>query len=60
ALKERALSRTALSPSIAAADAAPMKVPVSPGCHTKEIALLLACGLNHSAHAGVSCIAAAG
>lgn len=34
-------------------------VLVSPRCHTKENALLLAYGLNHSAHAGESCMAAA-
>ena len=37
----------------------PMMAPVSPGCHTKKNALLLACGLNHSAHAGESYMAAA-
>lgn len=40
--------------------AAPKMVAVSPTCHTNENALLLACGLNYSAHAGGSCIAAAG
>lgn len=34
-------------------------MPVSPGCHTNVLALLLACSLKNSAHAGESCITAA-